>query len=135
MVGQLLPGPPPAGSQPLTVEVNGLSSNSAPVVVGFYNSAAAFPKPDQYRVRQVMKPAGATYVRVQAELAPGKWAIVVFQDLNGNGQLDTNGLGQPKEPYAFSNNYRPVLRGPHFEECVVPIAGLSGVVRIALLQP
>lgn len=34
----------------------------------------------------------------------GRYALRVFQDLNGNGKLDTGWMGIPKEPYGFSNN-------------------------------
>jgi uncharacterized protein (DUF2141 family) len=36
-------------------------------------------------------------------LAPGKYAIAAYQDLNGNGYLDSSKLGLPLEPFGFSN--------------------------------
>lgn len=44
-------------------------------------------------------------------LEPGKYAIRAFHDLNGNSTLDTNALGLPSEPFAFSNN-APANFGP-----------------------
>ncbi|MBW8192149.1 DUF2141 domain-containing protein [Neiella marina] len=41
---------------------------------------------------------------VLADLAAGEYVVRMFQDLNGNGQLDANWLGIPNEPYGFSNN-------------------------------
>ena len=38
-------------------------------------------------------------------LAPGRYAVLVFQDVNGNGRLDQNFLGIPREPLGFSNRY------------------------------
>jgi uncharacterized protein (DUF2141 family) len=37
-------------------------------------------------------------------LAPGRYAIAAFQDLNGNGSLDRTKLGLPLEPFGFSND-------------------------------
>jgi len=37
---------------------------------------------------------------------PGEYAVVVFFDRNGNGELDTGMLGIPKEKIGFSNNAR-----------------------------
>ena len=37
-------------------------------------------------------------------LAAGSYTIALFQDINNNGKLDTNFMGIPKEPYAFSRN-------------------------------
>lgn len=46
--------------------------------------------------------ADGTSVRVRIA-APGAYAVAVFQDLNGNGQLDRDRAGLPVEPYGFSN--------------------------------
>ena len=39
-------------------------------------------------------------------LAPGRYAVLAFHDVNGNGILDVNFLGIPREPLGFSNRYR-----------------------------
>jgi uncharacterized protein (DUF2141 family) len=48
------------------------------------------------------------------DLPPGKYAAVAFQDFNGNGKLDKNFLGIPKEPYGFSNGARGSTGPPTF---------------------
>lgn len=40
----------------------------------------------------------------------GNYAVLLFLDENGNGELDRNFIGIPREPIALSNNYRP--KGP-----------------------
>lgn len=40
----------------------------------------------------------------------GDYALLLFLDENGNGELDRNFIGIPREPIALSNNYRP--KGP-----------------------
>ncbi len=44
----------------------------------------------------------------------GIWGIIAFQDVNENSTLDMGLLG-PKEPYGFSNNYRPRFGPPRFK--------------------
>ena len=44
-------------------------------------------------------------------ISPGTYAIKVFHDVNGNGDLDTSWIGWPQEPYGFSND-APVNTGP-----------------------
>jgi len=44
------------------------------------------------------------------EIPVGEYALVVFSDENGNRSLDKNFIGIPKEPLAFSNQYKP--KGP-----------------------
>lgn len=50
-------------------------------------------------------------------LPNGVYAIAIYQDLNGNGKLDTNFFGIPKEPFGFSNNKVPIFSEPSFEQC------------------
>lgn len=39
-----------------------------------------------------------------ANVAPGRYAVRLFVDSNGNGQLDTSRRGIPREPVGFSGN-------------------------------
>ena len=49
------------------------------------------------------------------DIPAGKYAILLYQDLNGNGELDRNGL-IPSEPFGFS--MLSMLMGPpSFEAC------------------
>lgn len=48
--------------------------------------------------------SSATATTQIAGLAPGRYAIKLFHDVNGNGKMDTNPFGMPVEPYAFSNS-------------------------------
>jgi uncharacterized protein (DUF2141 family) len=51
-------------------------------------------------------------------LKPGKYAIRYFHDENGNGKLDTNTFGIPKEGYGFSNNAKGSFGPPAFEKWI-----------------
>lgn len=44
------------------------------------------------------------------DIAPGRYAVCVFVDENGNGVLDRSFLGIPVEPVGFSSGYEP--KGP-----------------------
>ncbi len=50
------------------------------------------------------------------DLPVGSYAVVVYQDLNGNRDLDTNWMKIPKEPYGFSNNPSTTFGPPSFEK-------------------
>ena len=56
------------------------------------------------------------------DLPPGTYAIKLFHDANGNGELDTNLVGMPVEGYGFSNDagrFGPAA----FEEAAVTLEG------------
>ncbi len=44
------------------------------------------------------------------EIPDGEYAVMAFQDLNGDRRLNFDESGRPQEPYGISNN--PVLQGP-----------------------
>jgi uncharacterized protein (DUF2141 family) len=60
-------------------------------------------------------------------LSNGTYAIVIFHDLNGNGDLDTNWMKIPKEPYGFSNNPSTTFGPPSFEETSFIVKGNTSV--------
>ena len=50
-----------------------------------------------------LEPA-APSTRFSVALSPGSYAIRIFQDVDGDGELGTTLLGIPSEPWANSNN-------------------------------
>jgi uncharacterized protein (DUF2141 family) len=55
-------------------------------------------------------------------LPAGAYAASVFHDENGNGKFDRR-LGYPLEGYGFSNNVKPMVRAPSFDQCKVQYTG------------
>ncbi len=58
---------------------------------------------------------GTTSIRFEG-LAPGDYAVRLFHDENGNGEMDSNLFGIPSEGYAFSNRARASFGPPKFEQ-------------------
>lgn len=74
------------------------------VVALLFDSADAFADlrdPVGTRTLAADGPGGASF----EGLAPGQYAVMAFHDVNGNGILDMNFLGIPREPLGFSNRY------------------------------
>ena len=125
------PTPPPAKTtETVTVVVSALASTQSVVKLNFYNAADKFLQKDQQALRVVVRPEGKAEISVPVELAPGEWAVALTQDTNNNDKLDKNFLGIPTEPYAFSNNVRPRLAAPKFEECKFMVVGPGKIVTI-----
>ena len=87
----------------LTVTFTGLTSTSGALMVALYDSEAAYGGGQPLQAARVAV-GGASAIAVFPGLKPGRYAIKVFHDLNGDGKLNTNPFGAPTEPYAFSNN-------------------------------
>ena len=56
-----------------------------------------------------------------ADVPFGKYAVSIFFDENQNGELDTNWLGIPKEPFGFSNNPPMRFGPPSYEDAIFSI--------------
>jgi uncharacterized protein (DUF2141 family) len=76
-----------------------------------------FPDDKTIVAKQVATCSGTVCVFQFTNLAYGEYAIALYQDVNGNEKLDTGTFGIPKEPFAFSNNFKPRFGGPSFEKC------------------
>jgi len=64
--------------------------------------------------------AGETTVTVKG-VPNGTWAVLAYQDENGNGELDRNLIGIPKEPYGFSRDARSKFGPPGFEDAAIQV--------------
>lgn len=117
-------------TEKVTVVVSALASTSSVVKLNFYNDPAKFLKSGQMAIHLVVRPDGKSTLTIPVDLAPGEWAVAVSQDLNNNDKLDKNLLGIPTEPFAFSNNVKPRLAAPTFQQCKFTVAGPGQVVSI-----
>ena len=65
------------------------------------------------------------------KISPGVYAVKSFQDVNGNGELDSGALG-PKEPWGMYRDARPTFRAPKFEEVKFEVNRNLDDIRIIL---
>lgn len=86
----------------LTLTVADIGTNRGEVRIALFNSKKTYTK----------KPIHAAVVKVEkgfarwivTDLKPGDYAIALFHDANGDGKMNKNLIGLPKEDYGFSND-------------------------------
>ncbi len=61
-------------------------------------------------------------------LQPGRYAIRVFHDVDGDGQMSTNPFGIPTEPFAFSNDARGAFGPAAWSDAAFEVAGEAATV-------
>lgn len=124
-----------ASAADLTVEIAGIRSNDGVIVLGLYDTSGgfdialnAFDRSDGF-VRDTGRFLGAAIrtdsgIRrtVFSSLAPGRYAVIVFQDTNRDGRIDKNLVGIPTEPYGFSRNATGFLGPPKFGDAAIEIS-------------
>jgi uncharacterized protein (DUF2141 family) len=111
-----------ASAAEVAVRVSGLSEPLGQVGCSLFAGAAGFPM-DNTSARNLWLPAEAKGVTCRFnEVAEGTYAVSVGHDLNGNKRVDTNFFGFPTEQWGVSNNARPSLRAPHFDEAAFKVS-------------
>lgn len=120
--------PQPASASELIVTVSGIAADGGEIGCALHAAPDGFPMAPEKAVRQ-WHPAGTAGVTCRfADLAPGRYAVAVSHDLNGNRVTDTALFGIPKEPWGVTNNVRPGLRPPRFEEAAVDVPAEGSIV-------
>ena len=119
-------------TSPVTVVVSQLASTQSAVKLYFYSVHDRFLQHGGYSFMRVVKPGGQNRIQLPVDLPHGEWAVAITQDMNNNDKLDKNFLGIPTEPFAFSNNVRPTIAPPGFQECKFLVSGPGQVVAIRL---
>lgn len=111
------------GTSDLTVKVTGLRAPDGVVRLALYNVPEEYPRGEKLDSAEV--PAdGDAVEHVFTGLAPGRYALAVYHDENGNGEFDQGTFGIPKEGYAFSNGAPPGLTGPpSFRQAAIEVNG------------
>lgn len=78
------------------------------------------------------KVASIPYQEVFIYLPFGKYAVAIYHDVNSDGELNTNFIGIPKEPYGFSNNSMGMFGPPSFEEASFSFENAEQLIEINL---
>lgn len=111
-----------SGAAEVIVRINGLAEPLGQVGCSLFASADGFPM-DNSGARNLWLRAEPQGVTCRfANVPEGRYAVSVGHDRNGNQRVDTNFVGLPTEQWGVSNNARPALRAPRFDEAAIKVA-------------
>jgi uncharacterized protein (DUF2141 family) len=121
--GALVPHARAAGpTASLTIQVENVLPAGGILRLGLYD-AARYPDDDSKPIASADVPAvaGQTVITLH-NIPPGVYAIQTFQDVNANDKMDTSWIGLPQEPFGFSQDAKPFLSKPSFDEVKFTLA-------------
>ena len=122
-----------AGRKSLTLIINNLASNS-PVNIVFYQARHKFlSKTDRLKGYQ-FTPDGNMLTAQIKDMNYGEFAIAFYQDVNNDGKCNKNFIGIPVEPYGFSNNFKPALKPPRFDDCKFTFTSKADTLTLSMLR-
>ena len=114
----------------LIVTVEHIKTPGGYIHVALYDSEDNFLK-THCQSKTIAADKGAVSVIFEG-LAPGQYALGVIHDSNGNGLLDTNLLGIPKEGFGFSNGSLGRFGPPKFDKAKFTWCGEKETVVVQL---
>jgi uncharacterized protein (DUF2141 family) len=86
------------------------------MVIGVFKDDESFRKEQSYReLRCTKKDICNGEMKVQFIIPPGTYGISILDDETGNGIMEYNFLGMPKEGFGFSDYYHTGLTLPKFD--------------------
>lgn len=106
--------PMPSGTAAVRLDVRNVRSTRGTVYCSLHREAKFFPGASPFQGGQLNRVAASAVACDYEGLAPGDYAVSVFHDENGNGELDTSWVGAPTEGYGASQNALPGLSAPEF---------------------
>lgn len=95
----------------LKVEITGITQVKGKMFMAIYDSEAGFLDVEKAVQKTMVAIEGKEFSHLFTGLPTGTYALAIFQDENGNNEMDTNWIGMPKEGFGFSND-APVRMGP-----------------------
>ncbi len=124
-----------AVSQPetgaLRVRITGLKSDEGAIKIAVYDSSEAYARRrGSFRKARLPIQAHASEWALDG-IPAGEYAVMFYHDRNANNRLDRGLLGIPTEPFGFSNNAKPRLGPPPFEQAKFDVQGPLTTIDLA----
>ena len=111
-----------------TVEIQNVRPQQGTLMVAAYSSADSYGKQPLVRMRV---PAGDASMSVQlCGLSGSEVALMLFQDLDGDGKMGRNMVGMPTEPWGSSGS--PGMFGPQWDTGKVALNGSAIAVKMSI---
>lgn len=125
----------PACAGEIVLQVDGIRNAQGQLIVSVFSAETrdSFPKHPEGAVKRILVPAQAPQQTLRiTDLKEGPIAISVVHDENGNGTMDHDFFGRPKEGFGFSNNPKVRFSLPSFDESSLAVQGGERRVDISL---
>jgi uncharacterized protein (DUF2141 family) len=105
----------------ILITISNIRSNNGKVNISLFAKSDGFPSTVEKALAVQSVAIQKNQVSVRFDNLPfGTYAVACLHDENGNGKMDTNLVGIPKEGYGASNNAVNKFSAPKFEAAKFP---------------
>lgn len=106
--------PQDADTHELIIEVSNIETPAGELKIAIFNN-----EEDHLRNSisgSAFKISEKGTLRFSFQLPYGEYSFTMYQDVDSNGELNSNFIGIPNEPFAFSNNASIMFGPPSYEK-------------------
>ncbi len=123
----------PASGKDLRILVSNIESDRGEINCLLFANSKGFPQDGEEALAIVTYPAAPPLLTCTfPAVEPGRYAVSVMHDENGNKEVDTNFLGFSKEPWGATNNVRPPRRSPTFLESMITVSERAADFEVSI---
>lgn len=105
----------------LTIEVANAKVQGGTLYASLHADETGWMQTDRARASQRVEVNGERVRIVYTGLPAGRYAVTMYHDENGNGQLDKNMMGIPRERVGFSRDARGRMGPPSFADAAIDV--------------
>lgn len=117
----------PAKDGELQITITNIYPVKGKLYIAIYDNADDYMDIEKVAFQKIVPIDSETEQIVIENMPDGEYAVTVFQDLNGNGELDTSSIGFPREPFGFSNDARGTFGPPKFRKAKFDVSGNTSI--------
>lgn len=117
----------------LTLVVTGFESNDGNLKYSIFENSDGFPMDYEKAMKIGEVEIKNNKAVLNIDLPYGEYAISVFHDENNNMKMDKKFFVMPKEGIGVSNNVRPKMGAPKYEECKFILNKSKQKIKIDLI--
>lgn len=122
----------PASAQCVVkLRIEGVETNAGEIHLSLFNNEQTYKAREAF-LKLVIAADDETQMK-ELSLPEGYYLVAIYQDSNGNGKLDTNKLGIPREKFGFSNYDGKTFPG-NFNRHRVRISDDSNEITVVLVS-
>lgn len=107
----------------VTIEISGVKSDAGQLFIGMYTDEANWLQEAPHGTTSLITNGKASVTLT--DIPAGEYAISIYHDENDNGELDSNWLGIPNEPFACSNGAKGRFGPPKWVDAVFTVKGTA----------
>ena len=115
----------------VTIEISEVLPNKGKIIMAIFNSKKGYKENIPYK--ELKLESISDKLTADVTLPSGEYVVSMFQDKNGNGELDTYIFQIPKEPIGLTNYFKKGIPGP-YRKLKVEINEENTVIKIKMIH-